>query len=77
MLEDYVKKNNLGGDFMEYIMCLENGNYKVELNSIVAINELESMIDSLIDLCQSYNIDPEDIVETLKSDTCLEINSME
>lgn len=64
---------------MKYIMCLPSENFEVELSNVqsIAISELESMIDSLVDLCMSYNIDEDDIVETLKSDTCLEINSME
>ena len=64
---------------MKYIMCLPSENFEVELSNVqsIAISELESMIDSLVDLCMSYNIDEDDIVETLKNDTCLEINSME
>ena len=64
---------------MKYIMCLPSENFEVELSNVqsIAISELESMIDSLLDLCMSYNIDEDDIVETIKNDTCLEINSME
>lgn len=61
---------------MEYIMCLDN-EYSVDLSNSVAVCDLECMLDSLLDLLKSYRIEDEEILETLKNDTGLEINSME
>lgn len=63
---------------MNYIICLENGEYKVELDSVkdIAISDLEQMLDNMINLCKMYNIDDEEILYEIVSDTCLEVEKM-
>ena len=63
---------------MNYIICLENGEYKVELDSVkdIAISDLEQMLDNMINLCKMYNIDDEEILYEIISDTCLEVEKM-
>lgn len=60
---------------MEYIMFLDSGEYKIELDSVkdIAISDLEQMLDNLIYLLQMYNIDDEEILYEIVKDTCLEV----
>ena len=60
---------------MEYIICLESGNYKIELDSVkdLAIGDLEQMLDNMINLCKMYNIEDDEILREIVSDTCLEV----
>lgn len=60
---------------MEYIICLESGNYKIELDSVkdLAIGDLEQMLDNMINLCKMYNIEDDEILKEIVSDTCLEV----
>lgn len=60
---------------MEYIICLESGNYKIELDSVkdLAIGDLEQMLDNMINLCKMYNIEDDEILNEIVSDTCLEV----
>ena len=60
---------------MEYIICLDSGEYKIELDSVkdIAISDLEQMLDNLIYLLQMYNIDDEEILYEIVKDTCLEV----
>lgn len=60
---------------MEYIICLESGNYKIELDSVkdLAIGDLEQMLDNMINLCKMYNIEDDEILSEIVSDTCLEV----
>lgn len=60
---------------MEYIMIMENGEYKIELDSVkdIAISDLEQMLDNLINLCKMYNIDDDEILSEIVSETGLEV----
>lgn len=60
---------------MEYIICLESGNYKIELDSVkdLAIGDLEQMLDNMINLCKMYNIEDDEILKEIVVDTCLEV----
>lgn len=60
---------------MEYIMFLDSGEYKIELDSVkdIAISDLEQMLDNLIYLLQMYNINDEEILYEIVKDTCLEV----
>lgn len=60
---------------MEYIMFLDSGEYKIELDSVkdIVISDLEQMLDNLIYLLQMYNIDDEEILYEIVKDTCLEV----
>jgi len=63
---------------MEYIMIMENGEYKIELDSVkdIAISDLEQMLDNLINLCKMYNIDDDEILSEIVSETGLEVEKM-
>ena len=63
---------------MEYIIMLENGEYKIELDSVkdIAISDLEQMLDNMINLCKMYNIDDDEILNEIVSDTYLEVEKM-
>lgn len=60
---------------MEYIMIMENGEYKIELdkNKDIAISDLEQMLDNMINLCKMYNIEDDEILYEIVSDTGLEV----
>lgn len=60
---------------MEYIMIMENGEYKIELDSVkdIAISDLEQMLDNMINLCKMYNIDDDEILYEIVSETGLEV----
>lgn len=60
---------------MEYIMIMENGEYKIELdkNKEIAISDLEQMLDNMINLCKMYNIDDDEILSEIVSETGLEV----
>lgn len=60
---------------MEYIMIMENGEYKIELdkNKEIAISDLEQMLDNMINLCKMYNIEDDEILSEIVSDTGLEV----
>lgn len=63
---------------MEYLIMLENGEYKIELDSVkdIAISDLEQMLDNMINLCKMYNIDDDEILSEIVSDTGLEVEKM-
>lgn len=63
---------------MEYLIMLESGEYKIELDSVkdIAISDLEQMLDNMINLCKMYNIDDDEILNEIVSDTCLEVEKM-
>lgn len=63
---------------MEYIMIMESGEYKIELDNVkdIAISDLEQMLDNMINLCKMYNIDDDEILNEIVSDTCLEVKEM-
>lgn len=63
---------------MEYIMIMENGEYKIELdkNKDIAISDLEQMLDNMINLCKMYNIDDDEILSEIVSETVLEVEKM-
>lgn len=63
---------------MEYIMIMENGEYKIELDSVkdIAISDLEQMLDNMINLCKMYNIDDDEILSEIVSETGLEVEKM-
>lgn len=60
---------------MEYIMIMENGEYKIELDSVkdIAISDLEQMLDNMINLCKMYNIEDDEILYEIVADTGLEV----
>lgn len=60
---------------MEYIMIMENGEYKIELdkNKDIAISDLKQMLDNMINLCKMYNIEDDEILYEIVSDTGLEV----
>ncbi|MBO5004810.1 MAG: hypothetical protein J6D03_06155 [Clostridia bacterium] len=60
---------------MEYIMIMENGEYKIELdkNKEIAISDLEQMLDNMINLCKMYNIEDDEILYEIVADTGLEV----
>lgn len=60
---------------MEYIMIMENGEYKIELdkNKDIVISDLEQMLDNMINLCKMYNIDDDEILYEIVADTGLEV----
>lgn len=60
---------------MEYIMIMENGEYKIELdkNKDIAISDLEQMLDNMINLCKMYNIEDDEILYEIVSETGLEV----
>ena len=60
---------------MEYIMIMENGEYKIELdkNKDLAISDLEQMLDNMINLCKMYNIEDDEILYEIVSETGLEV----
>ena len=60
---------------MEYFIMLENGEYKIELDSVkeIAISDLEQMLDNMINLCKMYNIDDDEILSEIVSETGLEV----
>ena len=60
---------------MEYIIMLDSGEYKIELDSIkdMAIGDLQQMLDNMINLCKMYYIDDEEILNEIVADTCLEV----
>lgn len=60
---------------MEYIMIMENGEYKIELdkNKGIAISDLEQMLDNMINLCKMYNIEDDEILYEIVADTGLEV----
>ncbi len=64
---------------MEYIMIMENKNYKIELdkNKDIAISDLEQMLDNMINLCKMYNIEDDEILYEIVADTCLEVKESE
>lgn len=60
------------------LLCLEkNYNMGLNKNDNIAMSELESVIDSLIYLLQSYMVDDEEIINTIKNDTGLVIEEVE
>lgn len=63
---------------MEYLIMLENGEYKIELDSVkdIAISDLEQMLDNMINLCKMYNIDDDEILSEIVSETGLEVEKM-
>lgn len=60
---------------MEYLIMLENGEYKIELDSVkdIAISDLEQMLDNMINLCKMYNIDDDEILSEIVCETGLEV----
>lgn len=60
---------------MEYIMIMENGEYKIELdkNKDIAISDLEQMLDNMINLCKMYNIEDDEILSEIVCETGLEV----
>ena len=60
---------------MEYLIMLESGEYKIELDSVkeIAISDLEQMLDNMINLCKMYNIDDDEILSEIVSETGLEV----
>lgn len=60
---------------MEYIMIMGNGEYKIELdkNKDIAISDLEQMLDNMINLCKMYNIEDDEILYEIVSETGLEV----
>ena len=60
---------------MEYIMIMENGEYQIELdkNKDIAISDLEQMLDNMINLCKMYNIEDDEILYEIVSETGLEV----
>lgn len=60
---------------MEYIMIMENGEYKIELdkNKDITISDLEQMLDNMINLCKMYNIEDDEILYEIVSETGLEV----
>lgn len=60
---------------MEYIIMLDSGEYKIELDSMkdMAIGDLQQMLDNMINLCKMYYIDDEEILNEIVADTCLEV----
>lgn len=60
---------------MEYIMIMENGEYKIELdkNKEIAISDLEQMLDNMINLCKMYNIEDDEILSEIVCETGLEV----
>lgn len=63
---------------VEYIMIMENGEYKIELdkNKDIAISDLEQMLDNMINLCKMYNIEDDEILSEIVSETVLEVEKM-
>lgn len=63
---------------MEYLIMLENGEYKIELDSVkdIAISDLEQMLDNMINLCKMYNIDDDEILSEIVCETGLEVEKM-
>ena len=59
---------------MEYIMIMER-EYKIELdkNKEIAISDLEQMLDNMINLCKMYNIEDDEILYEIVSETGLEV----
>ena len=60
---------------MEYLIMLESGEYKIELDSVkdIAISDLEQMLDNMINLCKMYNIKDDEILYEIVSETGLEV----
>ena len=60
---------------MEYLIMLESGEYKIELDSVkdIAISDLEQMLDNMINLCKMYNIEDDEILYEIVSETGLEV----
>lgn len=60
---------------MEYLIMLESGEYKIELDSVkdIAISDLEQMLDNMINLCKMYNIDDDEILSEIVCETGLEV----
>ena len=61
-----------------YMLCLCSGNYDVDLGSSYNVeNELMAIIDNLVNLLQMYNIEDEEIIESIKEDWDFEITKIE
>lgn len=61
-----------------YIAILNEKSYKIKLDTMMVINELEEMLDGVIDLLKSYGIiDDEEILEALTSGLGLDYEEME
>lgn len=60
------------------LLCLDK-NYNMYLNDNdrIATSELQSVIDSLLNLLQSYGVDDEEIIDYIKEDTDLDIEEVE
>lgn len=60
-----------------YLLCLDK-QYNVKLgdNPITVINNLDTMLDNLVYLLQSYGIEDAEILEILKNDTTVEIEEV-
>ena len=59
---------------MKYYLSLDK-NYNVDLGQVNAeiINNLETMLDNMIYLLQSYGVSEEEILEEIKNDTSINI----
>ena len=60
-----------------YLLCLDK-QYDVKLgdNPVTVINNLDTMLDNLVYLLQSYGVEDAEILETLKNDTTVEIKEV-
>ena len=61
----------------KYLLCLEK-QYDIELGEkdYECINNLETMLDNLVYLLQSYGIDDSEILEEIKNDTTINIKEL-
>ena len=63
---------------MKYLMCLDK-NFEIQLNENkdLAISDLQEMLDAMVYLLKSYNIDDEEIIDAITSEIDLEIEEVE
>lgn len=61
-----------------YLLCLDK-NYDIELGqaNIEVENNLETMLDNLIYLLQSYGVEDDEILQEIKNDTSINIKECE
>lgn len=61
----------------KYLLCLDK-QYDIKLgeNDSEVLNNLETMLDNLVYLLQSYGVDDDEILNEIKNDTSIEINDL-
>ena len=62
----------------KYLLCLDK-QYNIELgnNESEVLNNLETMLDNLVYLLQSYGVDDDEILAEIENDTNIKIKGVE